>query len=56
MRVNVIGFGIISNFKVETKQYNKIIINSLFQKNWESGHVVTGEKVLSAKTACVEIK
>lgn len=35
MRVKVTGLGIITNFKVEIKQYDKTIIRPLFQKHWE---------------------
>lgn len=49
MRVNVTGLGIITNIKVEIKQYNKSIIQSLLQKKCDSGNVVTDENILSAK-------
>lgn len=50
MRVNVTGLGIITKIKAEIKQYNKSIIQSLLQKKkCDSGNVVTGENILSAK-------
>lgn len=49
MGVNVTGLGIITNIKVEIKQYNKSIIQSLLQKKCDSGNVVTDENILSAK-------